>query len=358
MKRIFVLSGAISVMTVACGGGKDHVKSRVQEAWNARNNPVLFSSSYEKTFTLLPLSGRTAQTPWSDSYWPSNRGGISVRWNKANPENFSYVPPTREAVFQMTESQLEALSPAEKYDLLMGRYDFPTVKAERKRTSPRDEDWEGLCHGWVPASLVLREPKPIAVANPDGLSIRFGASDVKGLLSYYYGQIASSRSQLLGGRCHAKLVESPLLAMSPECRDVNAGAFHVIISNQLGLLKEGFAADVTRDYEVWNHPVHTYSSEILGSRAPSIGSAPGTVKEVRIQTKMSYTVELSQNWNATGAASRSKTYEYLLELNADGKIIGGAWISKDRPDFLWKQEDVTFEGYFAKIKDIYTSSIQ
>jgi hypothetical protein len=30
-----------------------------------------------------------------------------------------------------------------------------------------------------------------------------------------------------------------------------------------------------------------------------------------------------------------RPYEYYLEIDAAGKIIGGSWISETRPDFLW-----------------------
>ena len=33
--------------------------------------------------------------------------------------------------------------------------------------------------------------------------------------------------------------------------------------------------------------------------------------------------------------TRTRDYEYLLELDADGNILGGEWISTNQPDFLW-----------------------
>ena len=37
------------------------------------------------------------------------------------------------------------------------------------------------------------------------------------------------------------------------CEGVNAGALHILLANMVGIRKEGFIADVTRDREVWNH---------------------------------------------------------------------------------------------------------
>ncbi len=47
----------------------------------------------------------------------------------------------------MSLDDLKILSPAEKYDIYVGRYDYPTVQSEWKRTNPEDAHWEGLCHG-------------------------------------------------------------------------------------------------------------------------------------------------------------------------------------------------------------------
>lgn len=40
----------------------------------------------------------------------------------------------------------------------------------------------------------------------------------------------------------------------------------------------------------------------------------------------------------------SRKYEYVVELDSAGKIIGGTWISEGRPDMLWmKKKDVKFQ---------------
>jgi hypothetical protein len=64
-----------------------------------------------------------------------------------NQDNWKYHLNTKEELKQLSQQQLMELSPAEKLDILAGRYDYPTVKSERRRTSPYDEFWEGLCHG-------------------------------------------------------------------------------------------------------------------------------------------------------------------------------------------------------------------
>jgi hypothetical protein len=80
-----------------------------------------------------------------------------------------------------------------------------------------------------------------------------------------------------------------------------------------------------------------------------------------VSMKMSYAIEVEPQWNALndsdywyGVAAK---YDYTLELDRNGKIIGGAWISTDRPDFIWLQERPMFAGYYQKLQDIYKASL-
>src|SRR5207253_1035327 len=99
-----------------------------------------FILDYQSKFSDLPLTGavNTESIPWSDSYWPGNRAGIANRWNSPFDRMFSYVPPSLPLLKSMTQDRIALLSPAEKYDIYMGRYDYPTVAFERGRTSPYD----------------------------------------------------------------------------------------------------------------------------------------------------------------------------------------------------------------------------
>ena len=71
----------------------------------------------------------------------------------------------------MTANQISSLSPAEKLDIFAGRFDYPTVNSEWQRTSPQDAQWEGLCHGWAPASQFYLQPEPVNMTSKDQLII-------------------------------------------------------------------------------------------------------------------------------------------------------------------------------------------
>src|SRR4051812_29290585 len=91
--------------------------------WDKANNPNYFNgvakSKMEASFASLPLVGKLKDNRlgWSDSYWPSYKGGIAYRWNHPDPQPFTYKILNKEQVQKMSEEELGQLSPAELYDI-------------------------------------------------------------------------------------------------------------------------------------------------------------------------------------------------------------------------------------------------
>ncbi len=56
--------------------------------------------------------------------------------------------------------------------------------------------------------------------------------------------------------------------------------------------------------------------------------------------------------NFPGQVGR-RTYEYTLELSAEGEILGGEWQGTDHPDFLWTQTPPQLTGFFGELSRIY-----
>ena len=231
--------------------------------WDAPNSPSIMDTyvgGYGYSYMLkdLPMSGKLSQRPWSGGYWPTHEGGITYRWNM--PANY---PEERYGYDILRRSELQnydlrALSPSEKFDLLLGRYNFPYTRKERKRTrimrtvpgNPRYVPgfkiprWEGLCHAWAPATLSFREPRPVKVKNRDGLVIPFGSSDIKALLTFFLHH-REGRTRFLGKRCEfdlddltqryrrGEISRSYYYEQRRACEDTNAGAFHVVLTNQI-----------------------------------------------------------------------------------------------------------------------------
>ncbi len=334
-------------------------ENSVYEAWKGFSDPEIMSSGFIHTFSELPSEGsvKMGQKNWSGYYWPSQKGGINFRWNSPGQEGFGYSSPTKSEVKSMSIEQLSKLSPTEKYDLFLGNYDYPLKKEASGTASRGAPDWAGICHGWAPATLHHNEPTPKLMKNPDGVVIPFGSSDIKALLSYYYAFYYESEStQQMGLRC---FFGSWLGGRKGCSEDLNAGAFHIVIANKLGIDKEGFLGDVVRYKEVWNQPIVSFKSKIVDKYLkPSSASSRGTAKEMRIATELFYVDEPDlPTWDVVQGTKdqviSKKDLVYRIELNIEGKIIGGEWESEERPDFIWnKPKTPSFEGLLSRLPEL------
>ena len=534
MNKAMQLTIGMMFLGQGCGEAKLIHKAgtnQLADAWNAANNPQLLlaqAKGFETVFNKLPLTGRSAKMPWSGDYWPNFQGGISYRWNSKESETLSYLlsrssdqtyggqlddnpklqkyrrivygytPPTQKNIDRMTSRQrtklFASLSPAEKYDIFRGRFDYPTLYAERERTKvlktlrnentgkqvdpeERIQRWFGLCHAWAPATMLFNEPDEVSEAiSADGYKMTFASADIKALLSYmleteptsfiedgYVGercdnsflpelrdlslQLAQEiipgnldsiydfrdgiydldriseltkleivahalafapslpdaeeffnqelwhfretieKSQAIAFKAHfknagkaAELNLTQMLAkiekaiFNQACNDTNAGAFHMILANIMGLNKKTFGLDKTRSYEVWNQAAAAYTTTEVGRSTGSAiheGAAALTVETVEVLTEFLYTSEIGASQHKVGndrdlafyhvpAGDDIKTpdgivwaYHYKLELDKHGRIIGGTWLSQSRPDFLWNVAKAPFPRRFKYLKQLY-----
>lgn len=296
---------------------------------------------------------------------------------------------SKEDALRLSQDEISKLSATEKYDLYMGDYSLKLTNQVLNFTSPFDAYWEGVCNGWSSAAIEFHEPKPITVTNKDGIKISFGSSDLKALLSYYHASITSNffakrtlNTGRVGMRCKTKFpkeawfiqngkeyyksIQNNEVVINPvpeECVDTNAGAFHIVLANMIGLMNEGFVAEVVRDDEIWNQPVYGYKSEILEETTnPRFNATQGTYKQLKVKTVMEYANdggrifwgtnepedEFYAWWDATNGTKNyrkgEKTFEYFIDLDQRGNIIGGMWLSYERPDFLWVKRSKGFIG--------------
>lgn len=327
--------------------------SGIDEAWQNYSRPERMRENFKVKFSMLPLQGRVsdAKKYWSSDYWPLFKGSINYRWNSTTPSGFNLKSPTLKQAKKLPITELMALSPAEKYDLYTGKYSYPLKARVAKRASPRRREWEGMCHGWASAALNHSEPTPKILTNPHGLLVPFGSSDIKALVSYYYAyHYSPSSTHQMGRRCDG----------TNHCQnDLNAGAFHIVLSNTLGLEGSSFIADIENGREVWNQVAHHYQSKIVQKRIkPTATSAPGTTEVLRMKTKFTVVFNIVRNSWTPVIGTELQTYkdlefEYLLELNREGEIIGGEWLSTVRPDFLWfVAKTKKFDTTFSKLGDL------
>lgn len=344
------------------------------EKWDRSSNPQYFQvvagGPLKLNLNQLPTQAKLLDDRygWSETYWPSNLGGIAYRWNSPNPQPFKFKLHKKEELLKMNQQQLSELSPAELYDISQGDYKYSLTKKVLKTYSPDDLWWEGICHGWSLAASNYPEPDKTVVVNKDGIKVPFGSSDVKGLLSMHDAFNSKGLYARIGDRCGVEgkvpgeafledgetSLPPPHLANRSECADVNAGAFHIVLSNMIGIYSKGFVADIDRFNDVWNQPIVGYESRLFEEQPLNAKDfRNGIERKIRVITIMYYGDELEfytpeaaaegivsfvSKDPVTGTLAQltsDRAYEYILELNSQGDIVGGTWISEARPDMLW-----------------------
>jgi hypothetical protein len=320
------------------------------EPWDKLNNPYKINKKFISNFNELPLSGELQdhRLGWPGNHWANYLGGIAHRWSSSNPQNFTYSKLTLDELKKLEDYKINELSPAEKFDIYRGDFKYSTVKKVLGELSPDENKWHGICHGEAPASLNHPEPDLVRVISKEGVPLTFYSSDIVGLFSYYYARLAKSSAFLVGSRCNANL-PIPLKSSIP-CKDINAGSFHIIMANRLGSEHVGFISDVERFSEVWNHVAIKFSSRIVSTDD----------KRIRVESIVTYAGEIAPKFypviGTPDASYFNTSYEYYLDIDKNGKVVGGDWISDRRPDFIWVQNKASFTGSWSRLNEIYKSS--
>jgi subtilisin-like proprotein convertase family protein len=377
------------------------VLSQKADEWNNSNNPDRFHVELEYRLDELPKEGRSEHTPWPDTYWPTYQDSYNARWQGADTlspaEKYDVafngwessrvdgLRPMKSGKCSLEDwdpSYYENLGPAATYvsnnkghkntrvaaqagklkdnclakedsECLQNCADEPedTIAYCKKRCDRGGvETWWGLCHAWVPAAMLEAEAQHKVEYN----GVTFEVSDIKALLIAQYD---STQAYMIGGRCNDREVERDESGriIDDECRDTNAGSFHVVLSNFLGVMKRAIAEDKTYNYEVWNQPILEWKAskvdEITEDKAIELLKLEGVTKYpynddarrwVEVNSTVSYITESSASTvpytDTINSYVRKDNYTYILELDSDGVIIGGEWTGSSitkHPDFLW-----------------------
>ncbi len=342
------------------------------------------------------------QIPWSDDYWPIYKGVIAARY--ADNEFYylegwkgarSYVleNPAMGIVASGDAEKIALLSPAEKFDLLIGDSNFSLTKSMWKQgeyyyNNSEDgsiETWMGICHGWAPASYMVPRPRQAieVMAADNRTKVKFFPSDLKALASLLWSS-AKFNTHFIGGRCNQAGPSMDDRHLS-DCLDNNAASFHLSLINAIGVIKKSFVMDVTYDYEVWNQPVisyeYKYFNPLTQERTYKLDKAKVRLAEyqedrfkkyrasntsyiVGIALEVSYGVETSPTHNEYDSEDMDEYntayYIYDLELDKNGKIVGGEWHNTYHPDFLWTPDYSTkalaSEDYYLMSKPAWNGT--
>ncbi|WP_018694474.1 ricin-type beta-trefoil lectin domain protein [Algicola sagamiensis] len=322
-----------------------------------------------------PRSHRLAEQPWSDTYWPLYSGASA--WRYADQDLSNSYPQTwkdyndfsvNKPVDQYSLETRHLLSPAEKYDLLVGDTGFTLTNNQWDSgrsyydRSGKVERWMGLCHGWAPAAYMLPRPvNTITVKDANDEDLKLYPSDIKAMGTLLWSN-ARFDTKFIGGRCNIKDPEKDANGriLDQDCFDNNPGTFHISVLNQIGISERSVILDATYDYQVWNQPILSYkvtyfnpqtSRAVSNAQAGTINladytkdkfksyRAQNTTKVVGVRMDIDYMVETNPNHRTKDDeyydGITSVSYYYDLEMDDAGNIIGGEWYQNRHPDFLW-----------------------
>jgi len=355
-----------------------------REAPGARDQAQALVDKFEvRTLPQIEQRGlrtaKLAETPWSDDYWAIYSGVTAKRYSDVSMRSLIGGQDWKKITDAMklklgkniTQANVGDLSPAEKYDLIVGDGAWTLTRHQLNEgaaywsPSKKVETWMGICHGWAPAAYNLpRAKKTINVKSADGrFDIPFYPADIRALGSLLWAETHPT-TRFIGGRCNVeKPPQDPATGrvQAAECRDTNPGTWHLAIVNQIGVAKRSFVIDATFDYEVWNQPVYSYKYSYFNpqrwqyanslqdatvakaaftkDRFKAFRNNPAATHFVGIAMDVQWVVEVQPSHSATNSPANDLTsgarYFYDVELDAQGNIIGGEWYQNAHPDFLW-----------------------
>lgn len=390
--------GAMSVLLFACGGpvedsnGKEVTPDGVEkqndpagkgDRWNYLNDPERFQTDLTYKYSELKSEseGYSDNEVWPATYWPLYKDGINQRWqgqdtlspaekydrvyNEWTPEggfsSFMDLQPFNPDTCEWDDEYYEQLGPAAlemakdgNWKAHNGRDDDGDGVSDKEECGYGEnadydgvETWFGLCHAWAPASILEDEPKePVTVEDPQGEEVTFAVSDIKALIIDQYDQ---SESYMIGGRCNSSDVERDETGRIPDdkCRDVNAGTFHVIMTNFLGLQGRPIIEDRVYDYEVWNQPVVGYTIEKQEKRS---------LEEVK---EMLNTAEERDEDSTPETDEEIAQVLYGANTLSEDELIEDAGLREDRASSIvsYRSENGSFEDLSTLESEVGTRTL-
>jgi hypothetical protein len=383
------------------------------DGFDYKNDPARMSQNLKYTLADLPKKGELktptwkAQFPdavgrvpvaWADTYWPTSEGSHNARWQGPNVKSplekydaaFNNAPgcATQPAMYgtgskAKWDTYNQCAGPAAKWqssvfqgggDMHDGRDNDGDGKTDDYGNDGIDgvQGWWGTCHAWTPASLLMPEPQHSVTMNGQ----TFEVGDIKALTQNIFD---STSAVMLGGRCNSKEITHDVNgSANDDCRDVNPGALHVIVTNFLGIAQLPLIEDRTANYEVWNQPVVAYEvtkqAKVTATAANTCVGQTGSTWKYNTNAKDLYEVKMTVTYIVEGSASTrpigfannksTDDYHYILEVGSTGKVIGGRFCKDSEDshiDFLWsptgRYNPSNPSVNVAKVKELIAKSV-
>jgi len=324
------MSKCLIFFLLLCSCGRDTL-SKLKEPINPANDPANLPGAEGELVTLpdsLPASGNPIKPSWTAYWYPYSDGSMA--------------------------------KVVEKYDVAINDSDKKASGWEWQQTNQfKTVSWAGHCNGVSSAGTSVDEPKhPVTYNN-----VTFSVDDIKALLA----DVWQASGTVVGERCNDQPIEyDPNGRMiNSACRNINPASFHILVTNFMGIYHKPIIANIGPVPQVWNWPITSFEVKLRENL---------TVRDVNVwmfgvQDKDTYDYNpdaksfIYYQTAITLLSGSQKIYEYILELDKGGKIIGGEWFrnaKKDHPNFLWRATTPATENPYLDIKvvyDIYNKSL-
>jgi hypothetical protein len=292
------------------------------DAWDSANNPAYVDPNFSYFVHQLPIAGN-GQVPIPADYWATYKDNLNHEWDGAGSSPAEkYATAFNKPTVPEKVSQNHGIKSAtgQKSCTQGGNEctgDDGSCAIPKGETTGRCiPTWWGICHGWAPYALV--EKAPINPVTKNGVT--FHPGDLEGLMTLLYTDVPT---KFLSRRCNKQdpITDPTGRLEATECRDMNAGSWHVLATNMLGLRKQGFVIDATFDLQVWNQPVYSY--EVTN---PVDGGLKEITKDEAINMlginvslePLLDTVDVTKSEQKLGEYTATTAGEYTIKLSGTG----------------------------------------
>ena len=376
-----------------------------------------------KRYDSAQSQGQTTSDVFPSSWWPQQNNGIAHRWqggeqNYENLADTARLSPTEKYDVLMGETPVQVPSVAQwrasELDLPVAerseRIERPAVTVAGRATAwelrnhgnwrnVQPDSWWGHCNGWAsyaiaeelgaPArdvSVKLVDDRVVECTDTTDDCLTFKMGDIEALMSELY---YSDKVGFAGRRCntHPSQMERDQHGRptDPACNDLNPGSFHIALAGLLGKGVSGdgkpaFIMDYSFGHEVWNFPVVRYeltrqdqvtkqqAGQLVGASTYVWNDAATTFRHVRARVWM-VSDDVGRSQLLKPASQRTVNpirvdFEYVLEMNDGGEILGGEWVGGTtpslyrykslHPDFFWLP--YSHKGYQENSDDLGNDS--
>jgi hypothetical protein len=311
-------------------GQSSGLPSNVKEPINTINNPNLIPGAdapLETHHISLDDSGEVATPIW-DAYWyPYSQNGTARRNNPYD------------------------LSPMEKYDAVTNRQNLATNWELQQAARLGRISWAGHCNGLAAASTMSQEPRQSVFYG----NINFTPDDIKALLIEAW----QGGGATVGSRCDTNNIAKDAYGriVLDACRDLNPATLHLALTNFIGRFRKPIIIDIDPTEQVWNYPAISY--RVLRKDSLTARDANWWLQD-RNEEGYQYNANAkSFEYYQTEISFKDGTkriYEYILELDTYGYIIGGEWYGSSKtqhPDFVWRHSQPTAENPYIDVNVVY-----